>query len=290
MAPLLNNYQLLASVPVFGSNHDHKLYCVAGRPILNCRAFTRHKIHAVLAKFPNAAFVRGVYTLESLDGFMARNGITSHRPAASRNQADRTVVLHGMSSPFGERVCIRCTAAETDGMTIHRVDGMKMVAKYINLCKHNDIYLTVHKFDNAESIDVLIGNALDAEFDTSDGVLTGKQLLDVAKNNVNFASCSNKNIVNLWKMRGGEDEFGEKLIYRDDKDILLQVLAIESDYMIKYGYTTALSGDMRGLETFLNLDNSTCREVILECHHHISDGLLNKLLALDGKPPIGFAK
>ena len=146
-------------------------------PILGCRVFARRHTDAVLAKHPDAVFVRdppdGLTTVEE---FMERNGIEPLPRKRAETPAKAGAVVHTSSGPM------RVDPDNPPGdLTIIRVGDGYDINDNRDLTMYRGIALTMYDVAGAVSIEEHTAGERNHLFDTSDGVMTGAQLAECGR-------------------------------------------------------------------------------------------------------------
>ena len=283
--PLLNNGLLDKYVIRYGSRYEVRLGDLAGGLVIGCKTFRRAKIDAVLEHFPDAQFIRGLSKVEQIDEFMARHGIKPLKQAVAKRNADKakTSVIH-----YSDGVMHLFAGEEQNNLAVvYRVANGAELNKFRHLyhiC--SNVGLTIHDVRGAVPMDRAVADALGASYETSEGVITGRELVAMA-DKIRVYTCNRRGLMYCWRNRGGNEEFKQMLVMHPDTDEHYRQFAILSilEFNIRAWKTNELRGSQWAAEIYLKLDNPLHKAIIMRTKS-MGFKLANKLLELEGKPPI----
>ena len=255
---------------------------VDGSPILGCKTFVRNRMRAVLARFPSAVFViNPPEGLTTMSGFMKEHGIRT-LPAKKRDapKPKKDAVLH--TSGGRKNVDPESPPADT---TIVRVAGTAEIKRYSSLVRHLGVALTIHDVKGAVPVDEFTAGARGHVFETSNGTMTGGELLD---NRGYVHRTGTRRLLDL--VGGAEQEDGGPtvrgiLVYDDGTDAhreAYRILGAMSSWLDS-GFGDHKWGGEVGVETYLRLESPMLRRVMRELPGARAESFCREFLESEGK-------
>ena len=263
-----------------GREGSATLIDVAGSPMLGCQAFDRNSMRAVLAKHPNAVFVRNPPAgLTGMEELMERNGIKPLQPKKRKPQEERALVYVS-----GVKTSVDPENPPAD-LTIVRVADPAAIRSHGRMSRSLGVALTAHDVKGAVPVDEFTAGARAHLFETSRGTMTGEQLLDSREHAHRTGARRMLDTVRDAEARGDYLPVHGMLVWNDGTE------EHERAYRILMAISCRLApgfggkewGDETGVETYLRLDSPMLRRVMRECPRARQEDFCQEFLASEGK-------